>query len=239
MPVAAAVGVAAGAWLVPTGDPPPPPVVRFAIAPADLDTSGQASPEISSDGRQLLFVARSGRPDRSSAYVGFLDGRPPARLMETITQVRYSASGHLLYVQDTTLMARALNASTLTLEGDPIPIADGIQAAGTGLRARFSLSETGVLVQQAMAEPRFQLRWYDRSGQSTGPFIGDAINNFRISPDASQVVLDLVDTTRGGRSVWLVDVPTGSRTRVTFGESDDWLPIWSRDWDADPVRVVS
>lgn len=358
MPVAAALGVVAGVWLAPTRSPSPAPVVRFALAPSDLDTSGQASPEISPDGRQLLFVARpraggptglylhdlatastrrlegtdgasfcfwspdgrsvgfvaggrmlrtdiaggsprsimdvqgvflgaawgrgdvivvsqrfgfykvpasggtptqitsldrsrqenshrwpkffpdgqrfvfvarSGRPDRSSAYVGFLDGRPAVRLMETTAQVRYSGSGHLLYVQDTTLMARALNASTLALEGDPIPIADGIQAQGTGLRARFSLSETGVLVHQAMAEPRFQIRWYDRSGQSAGVLIADALNNFRISPDASRVVLDLVDTTRGGRSVWLVDASTGNRTRVTFGESDDWQPIWSRD----------
>ena len=29
--------------------------------------------------------------------------------------------------------------------------------------------------------------------------------------------------------MWLVDVATGSRDRVTFGESDDWQPVWSRD----------
>ena len=43
------------------------------------------------------------------------------------------------------------------------------------------------------------------------------------------MVVDVNDNPKGGRSVWLVDVATGSRSRVTFGESDDWLPIWSRD----------
>jgi len=177
-----------------------------------------------------VFVARSGRPARSSAYVGFLDGRPAVRLMESGAQVRYAASGYLVYVQDDTLVARAFNASSLTFEGDPTPIADGVRAQGTGLRARFSLSDTGVLVHQAMDNARFQLHWYDRAGHSQGQLgAADTISSFRISPDATRVVVDLDDNARGGRSVWLVDVATGSRTRLTFGESDDWQPIWARD----------
>ena len=43
------------------------------------------------------------------------------------------------------------------------------------------------------------------------------------------MVVDVDDNPRGGRSVWVVDSASGSRTRATFGESDDWLPIWSRD----------
>ena len=177
-----------------------------------------------------MFVARSGRPDRSSAYVGFLDGRPPVRLMEVSAQVRYSASGHLVYVQDNTLVAQAIDASSLAFVGDPIRIADGVRASGTGLRARFSLSDTGVLVHQSLDEPRFQLRWYDQAGHPLGTLGAAArIGNFRISPDATRVVVDVDDNPRGGRSVWVVDSASGNRTRATFGESDDWLPIWSRD----------
>ena len=200
-----------------------------------LDRSRQENshrwPQFLPDGQRFVFVARSGRPDQSSAYVGFLDGRPPVRLMETSSQVRYSGSGHLLYVQDGTLMARVLSASSLTFGGDPKPIAHGLRGqGGTGLRARFSVSDAGVVVHQEMDEPRFQLRWYDRTGKLLGSLgAADAFSNFRIAPDGTRVAVDVDDNPRGGRSVWLVDVATGSRTRITFGESDDWQPIWSRD----------
>jgi eukaryotic-like serine/threonine-protein kinase len=150
--------------------------------------------------------------------------------MEVSAQVRYSASGHLVYVQDNTLVAQAVDASSLAFVGDPIRIADGVRASGTGLRARFSLSATGVLVHQSLDEPSSQLRWYDQAGHPLGTLGAAArIGNFRISPDATRVVVDLDDNPRGGRSVWVVDSASGSPTRATFGESDDWLPIWSRD----------
>jgi len=199
-----------------------------------LDRSQQENshrwPQFLPDGQRFVFVARSGRPDRSSAYVGFLDGRPPVRLMGTSARVRYSRSGHLLYVQDGALLARAFDSSTLKFSGSPETMADGMGSQGSGLRARFSVSDAGVLVHQKMDEPRFALRWYDRTGRGLGVLgIADTYNNFRISPDGTRVVVDVNDNPRGGRSVWIVDVGSGTRTRVTFGESDEWQPLWSRD----------
>jgi Tol biopolymer transport system component len=198
-----------------------------------LDRSRQENshrwPQFLPDGQRFVFVARSGRPDRSSAYVGFLDGRPPVRLMECSSQVRY-ASGHLVYVLDDTLVARAFDTTTLALAGDPIRLADGAGSPGTSLRARFSISDNGVLVHQAQQSVLFQLRWYDRAGEALGTLGGaDSVANFRISPDATRVVVDRADHPRGGRSVWLVDIAAGRQSRVTFGDSDDWQPIWSRD----------
>jgi hypothetical protein len=133
--------------------------------------------------------------------------------MEVSAQVRYSASGHLVYVQDNTLVAQAVDASSLAFVGDPIRIADGVRASGTGLRARFSLSATGVLVHQSLDEPSSQLRWYDQAGHPLGTLGAAArIGNFRISPDATRVVVDLDDNPRGGRSVWVVDSASGSPT---------------------------
>jgi serine/threonine protein kinase/Tol biopolymer transport system component len=204
------------------------------IQVTSLDRSRQENshrwPQFLPDGQRFVFVARSGRPDKSSAYVGFLDGRPPARLMEASAQVRYAPSGHLLYMQDGTLLARAVDRSTLAFTGEPVRLADEVRPQGTGLRARYSVSGTGAFVYQRMGEQRFPLRWYDRTGRALGALgAPDTYSNFRISPDGTRVVIDLNDNPRGGRSVWIVDVATGNRTRVTFGESDDWQPIWSRD----------
>jgi Tol biopolymer transport system component len=175
-------------------------------------------------------VARSGRPDRSAAYVGFLDGQSPVRLMETSSQVRYAPSGHLLWVADGSLLARPFDAATLTLSGEPTRVADGVRSQTIGMRSRFSVSATGVLVHQVLDEPPSMLRWYDRSGRAQGTVgAAERISNHRLSPDATRVVVDVVDNPKGGRSVWLVDVASGNRSRVTFGEFDDWMPIWSRD----------
>ena len=143
-----------------------------AVQITTLDRSRQENshrwPQFLPDGQRFVFVARSGRPERSSAYLGFLDGRPPVRLMESSSQVRYAPSGHLLYVQDDSLVARAFDAASQTLAGDPIRIADGAGSRGTSLRARFSISDTGVLVHQTQQPVLFQLRWYDRSGERAG-----------------------------------------------------------------------
>ncbi|MGE0360051.1 MAG: hypothetical protein AB7H93_04160 [Vicinamibacterales bacterium] len=87
------------------------------------------------------------------------------------------------------------------------------------MRARYSVSSTGVLVHQVLDNPRSVLRWYDRSGRAQGT-VGPAehISNHRLSPDVSRVVIDAADNPKGGRSVWLVDVASGNRSRVTFGE---------------------
>jgi Tol biopolymer transport system component len=210
-----------------------PPGGGPAVQVTTLDPSRQENshrwPQFLPDGQRFVFVARSGRPDRSSAYLGFLDGRPPVRLMESSSQVRYAA-GHLVYVQDDTVVARAFDDARLTLVGDPIRIADGAGSQGTSLRSRFSISDNGVLVHQVQEPPLFNLRWYDRTGQA-GATLGapDTVANLRISPDATRVLIDRADNPRGGRSVWLMDIATGRRSPVTFGESDDWQPIWSRD----------
>lgn len=205
------------------------PVQVTALDPSRQENSHRW-PQFLPDGERFVFVARSGRPDLSSAYLGFVDGRPPVRLMETSAQVRFASSGHLLYVQDETLMARQLDASSLKLVGEALPVADGVLARSTGMRARISVSETGVLAHQGLAPALLQLRWYDRAGRLLDALEAtDTITNFRISPDGGRVAMDLADNPKGGRSVWVVDTATQARTRVTFGESDDWIPVWSPD----------
>lgn len=197
-----------------------------------LDRSRQENshrwPQFLPDGQRFVFVARSGYPDKSAAFVGFLDGRAPVRLFETSGKVRYAGTGHILSVLGDALTARSLDETTLRL-GEPTPVADGV-AADIGMRARYSVSNAGQLVYQTLREPRFHLRWYDRTGHSLETLgTPDAIANVRISPDGRRVAFDRIDNPKGGRSVWVEDIATSGRSRVTFGEADEWLPIWSRD----------
>lgn len=158
-----------------------------------LDRSRQENshrwPQFLPDGQRFVFVARSGYPDKSAAFVGFLDSRAPVRLFETSGKVRYAGTGHILSVLGDALTARSLDETTLRL-GEP----------------------------------------YDRTGHSLDTLgTQDAIASVRISPDGRRVAFDRIDNPKGGRSVWVEDIATLGRSRVTFGEADEWLPIWSRD----------
>ena len=165
--------------------------VRWDTRPGD-DARSVAAGELASlaavpAGWAALRLRRAKRTPRPELGLCRLPRRPPAGAADGDQRAgALLASGYLLYVQDGALLARAFDASTLTFAGDPMPIADGMGAQGIGLRARFSLSDTGVLVHQAPGRASLPLRWYDRTGRALGRSASlTRINNFRISPDGT------------------------------------------------------
>ena len=84
------------------------------------------------------------------------------------------------------------------------------------------------------APPRFmrsQLTWFDRTGKKL-TVVGNLADygNIELSPAGDRVgVAVLSDITRGTRSIWLVDVATGSHTVLTPDTADaNWM-LWSSD----------
>src|SRR5262249_52091482 len=80
------------------------------VARVDLSRQENSlrSPEFLADGHRFLYVARSGRPENTGAYVASIEGRPAARLFSTRSAVRATAAGDLLYVRDETLVTQRL-----------------------------------------------------------------------------------------------------------------------------------
>ena len=62
-------------------------------------------PRFLPDGRRFLFLARSGQAGRSAVLLGSVDGSPPKEVVRSATQAEY-ASGHLLFVRESVLMAQ-------------------------------------------------------------------------------------------------------------------------------------
>ena len=71
-------------------------------------------PQFLPDNRHFLYVARSGRPQQSGAYVGSLDSKP-IRLFSTTSFVRYAPPGYLLSVRDGALVAQPFNPATFAI----------------------------------------------------------------------------------------------------------------------------
>ena len=200
---------------------------------ANIDPSRQENslrhPVFLPDGKRFLYVARSGRPENTSAYVGTLDGKAPTLLFTTRSAVRYAATDTLLYVRDDALVAQSFTADLQTRTGAPSSILASLDQNLLGPLDFFSVSDNGVLAYRLPTPSRLQLTWVDRMGHVLST-IGEPadISNFRLSPDERHLALN--ERGRGGvRSVWTVDLATGARARLTFEGSDDWQPIWSPD----------
>lgn len=186
-------------------------------------------PHFLPDGRHFVFVARSGAPEESGAYLGSLDG-PPRRLFNTLGKIMFARPDQLLLVRDGTLMAQGFDVRSGALSEPARIITSDLFVQPTGLNAFYSASDNGTVVYvPARPEPTARLRWFDRSGRDLGG-LGEShsYSQFRLAPDGARVVAAIGNPRRGQRSVWLLE--SGRPTsRVTLPDTHDWQPVWSPD----------
>ena len=122
-------------------------------------------------------------------------------------------------------MAQAFDARRMAIAGDPLPIAQQVNA--------FSASQNGVLVYSTGSRfqaPNGRLAWFDRSGKSLGDLKeAGIVNTLDLSPDGTRVAVDRAgqgDT----RNIWIVDLTRGGvSTRLTSRFGNDRNQIWSPD----------
>jgi serine/threonine protein kinase len=200
---------------------------------ATVDKSHQEDtlrfPQFLPDGQHFLYVARSGRPGNSAAYVGDLEGKS-TRLFESLSKVEYSPPGYVLFVRDGTLMARRFDVETLAVGSETFPVTTGVATSTQGLAAAFAASANGVLAYRGGAlDDESVLRWFDRSGRP-GETLGVSApySRFRLSPDGRKVATAFSDERTGGYSTWVLE-PGRSPSRLTFAGTSDWTPTWSPD----------
>jgi dipeptidyl aminopeptidase/acylaminoacyl peptidase len=156
------------------------------------------------------------------------EGHP--RRIEAVANAVY-ASGHLLFVQKSTLYARPFDASSTRITGPPFVVAENV-ASGFGVtRSMFSASRDGDLV--FVAEPtNFDVRveWIDRAGKRS-PALAETLiySDAQLSPDGKRLAIVVRDAQTRQPDIWTVDLAGGARTRLTFGPGFSWLPVWSPD----------
>ena len=123
---------------------------------------GHMYPRFLPDGRHFLFFV-SGSPDAHGVHVGRLDSFDETRLFDADTPAVY-ADGHLLFVREGKLWARAFDPDRLELQGDAYAIGDQM-TPGTSLSA----SAAGTIAYRTASPDsgRRQLVWVDRSGRET------------------------------------------------------------------------
>ena len=210
-----------------------------AVAVTKLDDSKlQAThrwPWFLPDGRHFLY--RSGttssatQRENNGIYLGSLDSNEQ-RLILGVDAMPAYASGYLLFVSETTLMAQSFDLKTFQLSGEPLPITERVQVDFVLSRAVFSVSENGTLVSQSggsvLADR--ELLWYERDGKQQASLGAPALYaQIDISPNEDRLATGIFDLQTGSPDVWIYDISREVPLRLTFDPDFDASPIWSPD----------
>jgi Tol biopolymer transport system component len=216
-------------WRVPAGGGRGSAVTSLDAAAGER---AHAFPVFLPDGRRFLYRAIGGA--MPGLYAASLDSPARTRILDDAVNVQFS-EGTLLYLRDTTLVARRFDASRLTFSGDEVAIAERIWIPTTSPRplgqptGAFSAAETGVIVYQSTAAAGSQLVWFDRAGRPAG-VLGDAADyaDVFLSPDGRHASASIA-TPGGTRDIWTFDVTRNVPTRFTFDSGNEFEGIWTRD----------
>jgi serine/threonine protein kinase/Tol biopolymer transport system component len=180
------------------------------------------------DGVHFLYTITAPNPE---IHVGSLaDISLKTRIGESDTNAMY-ANGYLLFVRQSTLLARRFDVDSLATSGEAQVVARDVSNAQATAFGDFSVSTTSVLSYRAssVATPT-QLQWVDRSGKLLER-VGEPSDQteLQLSPDGKRLAVSVFDPAKRSRDIWIHDLTRGIRTRFTFGAADEWASAWSPD----------
>jgi Tol biopolymer transport system component/predicted Ser/Thr protein kinase len=184
------------------------------------------------DGNHFLYMAGpyGSASEENVVYLGTLDGKTNRLLLQGGSTIAY-ANGYVLYVLEKTLMARPFDPLKLDFTGEALPVAEGVQYDALFTSAVFSVSQNGVLLYQTgVASSNRTMTLFDPSGKLVRTLDEPGQAYFpRFSPDGKRLAYYLIDSHTGKSDIWIEDLASGSRTRLTVDPMRSLKPVWSRD----------
>jgi tRNA A-37 threonylcarbamoyl transferase component Bud32 len=177
-------------------------------------------------GENFLYLAQSAKLDGSGIYAASLANPNRRVLLVTTDTSAIYASGYLLWMRGTTLMAQRFDPRKLKLTGEAAPVADPVGKSAITGRMNVAASSNGLLLYSASGSN--QLTWLDPAGKPSGT-LGEPNDYviFRISLDGRRVAAAIGNPTRA--DLWLLDVERNVASRFTFTGAGHSDPVWSPD----------
>ncbi|MGH9648344.1 MAG: hypothetical protein ACRD4E_16185, partial [Bryobacteraceae bacterium] len=182
-------------------------------------------PQFLPDGQRFLYWARGAR---TGIYVQSLGSNQRTFVLATPGRAEF-ASGFLLFLRDSTLLAQHLDLKNLRLEGEPVTVAEDVRTGGNNGRNGFSVSDNGVLAYRSGGGANAQLSWHTRDGKPAGTALaaGEYVW-IELSPDDRHVAVERLGGS-GTAEVWLLDLSTSVFSRLTTDTDSARKPLWSSD----------
>jgi serine/threonine protein kinase len=183
------------------------------------------------DGKHFLYVAvNHDNPvgPTTAVFYASLDGKENRLLVHTLSSAIY-ASGHLLFLHDSSLLAQPLDPDTGKLSGDPEVLSETVQYDSTLWRTNVSASTNGLLA-YASSDTGAGLKkiaWYDRTGK-----LLDAISEpahylgIALSPDNKKLAINIQGA---ADQLWVYDFASKQQVRLNYEPGTEYGPTWSPD----------
>jgi eukaryotic-like serine/threonine-protein kinase len=184
------------------------------------------------DGKNFIYLASDfGSANQDNMlYVGSIDGGPQKPLIHGTSNIRF-ANGYLLYLVERTLMAQPFDPKKLAFTGEPQSIAENVYFDYVRSNAVFSASTTGVLIYRSGNSSQEKvLRLFSRQ-QNKVSDLGKPAEYIdpRFSPDGQRVAYHVLEPTTGRTDIWVEEIKSGNRRRLTLDPTRSRTPVWSPD----------
>jgi serine/threonine protein kinase len=189
-------------------------------------------PQILPGGKAVLFTSSISTAgfDGASIDVISLADRRRKTLVGGGTFGRYLPSGHLVYINKSTLFSVPFDPDKLEVRGTPAPVLEEVAYARGNGSSRFDFSRNGTLVYQSGTNTSglVTVQWLDGAG-SVQPLLAKpgAYERPRLSPDGQRLAINMLEGS--SEDIWVYEWQRDTMTRLTFGGGFSIVPIWSPD----------
>jgi Tol biopolymer transport system component len=193
-------------------------------------------PSFLPDGRHFLYLMRragAGSGREPEIRVGDLESPRHVKVAAVASNAVF-ASGHVLYVHQGVLMAQPFDPDRLEVTGPAATAVPDVLMDERFSRGVFSVSQNGVIVHMSgTIQTKSQLQWMARDGRLLDT-VGDPADYAfggvpMISPDGASAAMAIVNPDRGTSDIWIVNLSSGVRRRLTVDEVDHFTCTWSSD----------
>ena len=192
-------------------------------------------------GRDVLVEIRRGSGGLETAGIAVvsLDTGKATIIADKGTDPSYAPTGHIIYARDNSLEAVPFDPQRLERSGPAVQLGREVAVMNELSRgaggAHYTFSQSGQLVYVQSFDPvdiRRQMVWVDRQGNET--LVDDQEPNFaavRLSPDGSQIAVEVVVGRQGGKSIRLFGIEDGAWEPFTVEGGFASSPVWTLDGD--------
>ncbi len=182
------------------------------------------------DGNHFVFsmLSLDRNTNETDTHIGSLDKNASRAIIKGATFAQY-ASGYLFFTRQGVLMAQLFDPASFSVSGNPVPLQGNINSWPARAKSDFSVSESGVLVySHGVTGNEAEFVWTSADGVETSILKTEIFTNPTLSPDGTRIAFDAIDQAVSS-SVWIYDMSSKAKLRLTFGQRSSARPVWSAD----------
>jgi serine/threonine-protein kinase len=201
------------------------------LDPAKAETTHRW-PQALPGGQAVLFTSHDNKStfDRATIEVVMVESGERKVVHRGGSYARYTPSGHLVFINQSTLFSAPFDLDRLELAGSPAPVLAGVQSSLGEGGAQFSFSGDGMMLymEGSSAAESYPALTVDRDGidvplwAEPGTYVCP-----RLSPDGKRLAMTVLRADNW--DIWTFDLERGVATRLTFDPSLETEQVWSPD----------